>query len=302
MKDLFDSHDKILMEGAIVTQLQHYTSLSLHPTLIHAPLIYDIQGREDLAALYKSYLDIALKAGLPFLMCSPTWLANLEKVKNSDINQNINFDAIKFMQEIKSEYHDAKSPIMVGGLLSCKGDGYKVEQGLDSVEARNFHSWQINQLAKASPDFIIAETLPCLEEAKGIAMALEETTIPYIISFVINREGCLLDKTSLMDAIESIDGITKRNPLGYMVNCSYPSFLCAEIQPKNLFNRLIGFLGNASLLNHCDLDNSMEIKSENEADWASAMLELNKKYKIKVLGGCCGTSSKHLDYLVQHEG
>lgn len=298
MKEILDSHDKILMEGSIVEQLRHYTSLELHPTLIHAPLIYEVQGRESLARLYRNYLEIALKNNLPFLMCSPTWRANYERVINSDINRNINVDAIKFMQEIRKEYHDTRNPIMIGGMLGCKGDAY-TDQGLSCSQARDFHSWQINELAKNGPNFIIAETLPCLDEATGIAMALEETTIPYVISFVINREGCLLDKTPLIDAIQSIDAITKKNPLGYMVNCSYPSFLCAELQPKNLFNRLIGFLANASSLNHCDLDNSVDLKSENEIEWVDAMLELNKKYKIKVLGGCCGTSPKHLDCLVQ---
>lgn len=79
-----------------------------------------------------------------------------------------------------------------------------------------------------------------------------------------------------------------------MVNCSYPSFLCAQHQPENLFNRLIGFLANGSSLDHYDLDQSSMLKSESVADWAIAMLELNQKYGIKVLGGCCGTNPKYL--------
>lgn len=179
-------------------------------------------------------------------------------------------------------------------MIGCKGDAYQPSQGLSCAEALEFHAWQIRELAAASPDFIIAETMPCLEEAKGIALALEKTSVPYFISFVINREGCLLDKTPLRDAINSIDKITKNMPIGYMVNCSYPSFLCAQHQPENLFNRLIGFLANGSSLDHYDLDQSSMLKSESVADWAIAMLELNQKYGIKVLGGCCGTNPKYL--------
>lgn len=298
MKDLIDSHKKILIEGAIVEQLRYCTSCKLHPTLINAPLIYDIEGREILAALYQNYLEIALKANLPFLMCSPTWRTNFERVVNSALNKNINVDAIKFMKEIRNRYSHARNKIMVGGMMGCKGDAYQPAQGLSCSQARDFHSWQINEIAKATPDFIIAEALPCLEEAKGIALTLEKTSIPYIISFIINRESCLLDKTRLTDAIKNIDTITKINPIGYMVNCSYPSFLCAEHQPKSLFHRLIGFLANASSLDHCALDQASEIKAESEKEWANAMLELNEKYKIKVLGGCCGTSPEYLRHIV----
>jgi methionine synthase I (cobalamin-dependent) len=31
------------------------------------------------------------------------------------------------------------------------------------------------------------------------------------------------------------------------------------------------------------------------------MLELNKSYGIKILGGCCGTGNEHLKYIVGKE-
>lgn len=294
MKTLISSHNKILMEGAVVEQLRHCFSVALHPTLIHAPLIYDTQGRRILSAVYRSYLEIAAEANLPFLMGSPTWRTNFERVTNASISTTINTDALRFMQEIRDQYSHVKNQIKIGGIIGCKGDAYQPSQGLSCAEAVEFHSWQIRELAAASPDFIIAETMPCLEEAKCIALVLEKTAVPYFISFVINREGCLLDNTPLFDAINSIDKITKKIPAGYMVNCSYPSFLRAQHQPKNLFTRLIGFLANGSSLDHCDLDQSSMLKAESATDWAIDMLELNQKYGIKVLGGCCGTNPKYL--------
>jgi S-methylmethionine-dependent homocysteine/selenocysteine methylase len=46
-------------------------------------------------------------------------------------------------------------------------------------------------------DFLLGATLPAVSEATGIAIAMAETNIPYIISFVINREGKILDGNSL---------------------------------------------------------------------------------------------------------
>lgn len=287
------------MEGAIVEQLRYCTSINLHPTLIHAPLIYDEHGGKILAELYKKYIEIALNAKLPFIMCSPTWRTNFERVIHSGINKNINVDAVTFMQNIKEEYPDAKNMIKIGGMIGCKGDAYQPNEGLSCLQAQDFHFWQINELIKAKPDFIIAETLPCLEEAKGMALSLEQTDIPYIISFVINKKACLLDNTPLMEAMDNIDAITKKNPIGYMVNCSFPSFLRAEHQEKRLFNRLIGFLANASSLDHCVLNLSSSIQSESVIDWANAMVELNEKFNIKILGGCCGTKHEHLQHIVK---
>lgn len=297
MQDLINSHNKILMEGAIVEQLRHRTSAVLHPTLIHAPLIYDQQGRKDLAVLYRDYLETAIKANLPFLMCSPTWRTNFERVLNSGITTSINVDAMRFLQDIRNQYPHFRNMIKIGGMMGCQGDAYQPNEGLSCQEAETFHSWQISELVKAEPDFIIAETLPALEEAKGIAIAIEKTSIPCIISFVINREGCLLDNTPLADAISAIDGASRKKPLGYMVNCSWPAFLNTKNQDKNIFKRLIGFLANASSLDHCVLDQSLTLESDNITEWANAMLELNEKHHIKILGGCCGTTSEHLKYI-----
>ena len=36
-------------------------------------------------------------------------------------------------------------------------------------------------------DFLVAETLPAVPEAKGIAQAMSKTDVPYMICFFINR-------------------------------------------------------------------------------------------------------------------
>ncbi|MHC4745130.1 MAG: homocysteine S-methyltransferase family protein, partial [Planctomycetota bacterium] len=273
------------------------SSISLHPELVHAPLIYDDNARKVMEALYRSYISVAAKAELPFLMCTPTWRANRQRVTQSQANPNINSDAVRFMKEIRDAQGSRAAAIKIGGLVGCKNDCYKPEEGLSASESEAFHSWQIEQLARAGADFLVAETLPNVEEATGIAKAFERTGAPYIISFVINRNGCVLDGTSLAEAVETVDTTTQRQPLCYMVNCSYPTFLCAEKQPANLFERLIGYQANASALDHCDLDTSAQLQIESVADWGDEMLRLNGKYGVKILGGCCGTGVAHLEYL-----
>lgn len=296
MQDLLDRHSLILMEAAIVEPIRREQIVALDPLLIHASFIYDPLGRDELLKLYRQYARIAIDKSVPFLMCTPTWRTSIERVEQSAADRNINRHAVEFLRNVRD---DLGYPLVkIGGTIGCKHDCYKPEQSLPTDEAEKFHAWQVNELADAGVDFLFGVTLPAVEEAMGIARAMAATNKAYIISFVVNRKGELLDGTSLADAIEQIDNSTSRCPLGYMINCAYPTFLCADQQPENLFTRLIGFQGNASSLDHSQLDCSDQLHMNGVNEWGEEMLTLHEDFGIKILGGCCGTNSDHLRYIV----
>ncbi len=296
MKNIINNN-KILIEAAIVERIRRSNNIKLHPKLVNAPLIYDKHGQEALQKIYQEYIDIAEDAQLPILLCTPTWRANYQRVSQSDFPMSINIDNVKFLQKIKDSQKNKKVQIKIGGLIGCKNDCYKPDEGLSVLESESFHSWQIKQLALGKVDYLIAQTLPNVDEALGIAKEMEKTNIPYIISFVISRDGLILNGKSLLEAIDYIDNNTTVKPLGYMINCAYPAFLCPKNQPKELFKRLIGYQANASSLDHCQLDGSEQLETQTVSNWGDLMIELNEKYGIKILGGCCGTDGEHLKYI-----
>ncbi|WP_158658150.1 homocysteine S-methyltransferase family protein [Agarilytica rhodophyticola] len=300
MKQLLEDSDFILAEAAIVERLRRDSKIKLHDSLVHAPLIYDALASTSLKQVYKDYISIAKASNIPILICTPTWRANRDRVQNSTINSSVNIDAIRFMQEVRNEFHNAKHLIKIGGLIGCKNDCYLPEEGLSTAEAEEFHSWQIEQLSTTSPDFLFAATLPNVDEALGIAKAMQSSELPYIISFVIGRDGKVLDGSSLEKAIELIDTKTEVPPLGYFVNCSYPSFLNPENIGSAELKRLIGLQANASSLDHCDLDGASELHADSLSEWGELMLELNQQSGIKIMGGCCGTNNEHLQYMVDN--
>ena len=298
MQQILNDHKLVLMEAAIVELLRRSGEVELHPRLVNAPLIYEATGREALRRIYQSYINIAQQAQVPFLMCTPTWRTNLARVEETKIRSSINRDAVHFLQEIRASGGNDPENIKIGGLIGCKNDCYQPREALSAQEAEQFHAWQISQLKQGGVDFIIAETLPSVEEAIGIARAIERSGLPYFISFVISRDGHVLDGSDLSTAIKRVDASTKRQALGFMVNCAYPSFLCAASQPSAVFQRLVGYLANASSKDHCDLDGAQELLMETVSDWGDIMLDLNRNYGVKVLGGCCGTNEQHLNYVV----
>ena len=293
MKTLLANSPLILMEAAVVEQLRRSSQVKLHDILVNAPLIYDPVAREVMTAIYHQYMLLAQQAGLPMLVCTPTWRASKSRVECSAVSQHINVDAVAYMRDIR-----LNDNIKIGGMIGCKHDCYQPEAGLSVTEAQDYHAWQIMQLVAGGVDYLLAETLPNVQEALGIAKAMAATQTPYIISFVIGNDGRVLDGTDLATAMTLIDANTSPQPLGYMVNCAHPSFLRPTTQAGSTFNRLIGFQANASALSHCELENATELKIDSISEWGDLMLELNHHYGVQILGGCCGTGIAHLQYLV----
>ncbi|WP_166267236.1 homocysteine S-methyltransferase family protein [Marinobacter caseinilyticus] len=301
MRELLENHRFILAEAAVVERLRRSKRIELDKSLVHAPLIYSDEGRAELRSVYDEYLGIAETTDRPILLCTPAWRANKERVQASNYSQSINVEAAHFLKELVAE-EPRKVPVKIGGLIGCKNDCYLPQEGLSLDEASKFHTWQIKELASAGVDFLIAVTLPSVEEAAGISQAMEATGLPYIISFVMGSDGRVLDGTSIQRAIECVDArtTTTTKPLGYFINCSYPSFLNPSSLSGKVFERLIGIQANASSLSHDELEGSKELRSESVEEWGRLMAGLNRDFGIKVLGGCCGTDRKHLEYLTEN--
>ena len=294
-----DRHDLVLIEAAIVERLRRDSRVELHPRLVHAALLYDEPGRDELRKIYRSYVGVARQARLPLLLCTPTWRANRERLEEAGIGRDLNRDAVRFLKDLRKVPGAPGPPILIGGLIGCRNDCYKPEEGLSADDSEAFHSWQIDRLAQAGVDFLIAETLPSIREAVGIANAMAATRVPFVVSFVIDRRGRLLDGTPLAEAVGTIDHAAAHRPLGFMVNCAHPTFLCAATQPPSLFERLIGFQANASSLDHADLDGASQLQADDLSSWGEEMLTLNRRYGVKILGGCCGTGVEHLRCLTE---
>ena len=126
-------------------------------------------------------------------------------------------------------------------------------------------------------DHVRTGLTPCLPDAAGCARALSETSVPYFITFLIRKDGKLMDGTWLNDAIDYIDSRTVDHPpMFYQVNCVHPRNVLSALdkQPnrtKLVRERFLGLEANGSdmspeeldALNHCkDYKNSPIPESE----------------------------------------
>ncbi len=291
---IIDDAEFVLGEGAVSERLQRIEGITLHPSLFNTPLIYDEQGRVVMQEIYSRYRNIALSAGVPILLCAPTWRVDRDRIAQAKVPQTINRDAAEYMLGLREQWDQPQAAVLVAGLMGPKNDCYQPSQGLSEKEAIAFHEWQARELAAAGVDLLLGQTMPALPEALGLARVMAGTGLPYIISFVINRKGEVFDGTPLAQAVANLDAALETPPFRYMVNCAYPTFIRADRQPASLFTRLFGIQANSSSKDQWDLDGSSATQRDSLEDWVEQMLILHRRHGMKLLGGCCGTDDRYL--------
>ncbi len=292
----------ILMEGALGERLKREFSLGVDPQVAMAGLVYTAQGRKALATLWEQYMALAKQYDLPFLCTTPTRRANKERVACSAFSESILLDNILFLQQIRKAQNNQN--IFIGGLMGCKGDAYQATEVLSVEEAQDFHAWQANLFQKAGAEFLMAGIMPALSEAVGMAKAMEETSLPYIISFMIQRNGKLLDQTTIHQAIEQIDAQTTQKPLCYMTNCVHPLVAFQALsQPYNqtplVWKRFQGIQANTSPLPPEELDQVKTLQTADPYTLAQHIMALQHLIPLKIYGGCCGTDQRHMEQMAK---
>jgi S-methylmethionine-dependent homocysteine/selenocysteine methylase len=292
----------LLTEAAVIEHLSRQESIVLDPLLANATLMYDPAGRGAMEALYEGFIEVARIAQVPFLMATPTWRASKARLTRAGERRPVNSDAVRFLAGIRDRQGPFASRILVGGLVGSAGDAYRPEEAPAAEKAAAIHDAQIRELAEAGADYLLAATIPAVSEAEGIARSMGECGLPYLISFVIRRDGSLLDGTSLEEAMRKVDRVAGSTaPTGFMVNCAYPTFLPPGTD-GGCWKRLVGFQANGSSMDQGDLDGSEATRMDPVEDWVDQMARLHRHRGVRILGGCCGTTKRHLRGLIEHLG
>jgi S-methylmethionine-dependent homocysteine/selenocysteine methylase len=300
---IFESSDLILTEGAFVERLKVELDVVLDKHINHSGLIYS--NPDILTKLYKQYIDIGRKYNIPIMITTPTRRVNKESVMKSDFfNKDIIPDTISFLAEVKQCYGDYSPNIMLGGLLGCKGDAYSGAKIMNFEESYDFHRQQTLQFENDNINFLFAGIMPEITEAIGMAQAMADTGKPYIISFMLRKNGCLLDGTPLVKAMEIIDKKVTRKPICYATNCIHPTNLlqslnCNVNRNHPILDRFKGIQANASLLCPEELNNCNSVEQDDFSNIIDDMIILHKQHGIKILGGCCGTDDRFIDEMAE---
>lgn len=271
----------LIFDGAMGTMLQ-----SNGLKLGELPEILNITDSKVIIEIHKSYI----KAGANVITAN-TFGANEVKLKNSNFSvEQIIHSAVE-NAKIAAGNKDAYVALDIGPI----GELLEPMGTLTFDEAYNIFKRQVTQGVKSGVDLILIETMTDLYEAKAAVLAAKENSdLPVFctMSFEVDKRtftGC--NATSMVMVLEGL-GV---DALG--VNCSLGP---REIEPiideiLNISKVPVMVQPNAGLPNIINGDTVFNILPEEFALYGAKF----KEKGVKVIGGCCGTTDRHIESLVK---
>ena len=291
-----------LTDGGLETTLIFHDGIEL-PHFASFDLLKSETGVARLRSYKESYIALAKRAGIGFILEGATWRANPDwGVKlgySREALAQANRRSIEIMAELRRKHETRQTPIVISGNIGPRGDGYQVGNAMTAKEAQDYHSFQVGIFAGTEADMISAFTINYVDEAIGIVRAAKAAQIPAVISFTLETDGKLPSGQSLKDAIEQCDRETGSGAAYYMINCAHPTHFEAELRKGGDWTRrLRGLRANSSKRSHAELDVAPDLDIGNPVELGQEYRKLRAILpQLTILGGCCGTDHRHVEQI-----
>jgi len=289
-----------LADGGLETTIIFHHGIDLNHFAAFE-LLNDETGKQSLKNYYTPYINVASKYGLNYILETPTWRANpdwmLKLGYTDDAIHPTNKAAISFLRDMITELPGNSPNIVISGCIGPRGDGYIAEKCMTPAESNQYHYEQIKAFADAKADVVTAMTINYSSEAIGIALAAKSLNVPVVISFTVETDGKLPNGETLSDAIEKTDAATDKYVSHFMINCAHPNHFKHVLKDNGQWkSRIRGVRANASQKSHAELNESDTLDAGDKCDLAKEYRELAQLLPdLKIVGGCCGTDSSHVE-------
>lgn len=288
----------VLTDGGLETVMVFQEGIDL-PLFAAFHLLESDDGRRRLRDYFDRYIPLAKRAGMGLLLDSATWRASSDWTDqlgySAERMKKINRDSIAFLEDVRNAHETDATPMVIGGCIGPRGDGYDPGEIMTEAEAEAYHARQIGILADTAADMISAYTITNVPEAIGIARASMKAGIPVVISFTVETDGNLPTGQALGDAVMAVDAATGNGPAYFMINCAHPTHFQEALAGNP---RIRGLRANASSCSHEELDNSEVLDDGNPVELGGQFADLMRTNpQLTVIGGCCGTDHRHIEQI-----
>lgn len=263
------------------------------------PLLDEPEGRALLAEYFSAHLRIAEQARTDMVLETPTWRANADWGSRLGYDagalDRTNRDAIMFIRSLGLQVPTVQ--LIVSGNIGPRGDGYAPGELLTPDDAATYHRAQVESFAVAHADRVTMLTATHTGEAIGVVRAAVAADIPVVIAFTVETDGRLPSGQALDEAITEVDASTDGAPLHYGINCAHPDHFDSALRLEASAIDRIGLLrANASRASHAELDAAQDLDDGDPLELARQYASILERHPhIQVLGGCCGTDSRHIE-------
>jgi homocysteine S-methyltransferase len=295
---------RYLTDGGLETTLIYHYEIDL-PHFAAFTLLESSEGRQALERYYVSYLEVAARFNMDFILETPTWRANPDwgfKLGYSAPElDDINRVSVRFLRRLQAASRLGTQRTLISGNVGPRGDGYISDTEMSVDEAMCYHLPQITAFKTERVDLVTALTLNYRNEAVGIIEAARARNVPVVISFTVETDGRLPNGESLQSAIENTDALTGAYASYFMINCAHPDHFESVLEGDTEWrSRIYGIRANASTKSHAELDAAATLDAGDAEDLADGYARLQCLLpELKVAGGCCGTDHTHIETICQ---
>jgi S-methylmethionine-dependent homocysteine/selenocysteine methylase len=291
--------DLFLTDGGLETTLIFDDGLDL-PDFAAFVLLSTPAGRDALIRYFDSYVAVAVRDKVGIILETPTWRSNPDWAERlgftgEDLDR-VNREAVELLEGVRQRHETSATAIVISGCIGPRGDGYAPDLLMEATEAEAYHRRQVDVFAAAGVDLVTAITMTYPAEAIGLVNAARAASVPVVVSFTVETDGTLPGGQSLGEAIAAVDAATGSSPIYYMINCAHPTHFAAILSAEPWVARIRGIRANASRMSHAELDEAEELDAGDPEELAAEYAALRRAHPhLSVLGGCCGTSHRHVD-------
>ena len=262
-------------DGAIGTLLYSYGLNNCHEEM-------NVTKPDVVKKIHTQYID----AGADIIQTN-TYGANRLKLARYGLEEEVvelNNAAVRLAKEAAAG-KDVFVLGTIGGIRGLRGGNIELKEIVEAVTE------QAHPLISGGVDGILLETYYDFEEIKAVVQVVHQLTdLPIIAQVSMQEPGILQGGISFKEALHELETLGA-DIVG--ANCNLGPFHTIQAFEKaGLPDRAyLSAYPNASLL---DLEDG-RIVYESEADYFARAAEELVKQGVRLIGGCCGTTPKHIE-------
>lgn len=284
--DLIHSAATVLFPGGLGTELQRRGYKSALPLWSAAA---DLDAPDLVEQIHTDYLEAG--AGVAITNTFRTTPRTFRKAGREAEAEGALKQSVAIALRAKRK---AGRQVFVGGSFAPLEDCYRPDLVPAEDELRREHRQQVDWLAEAGVDFLLPETINAGLEGQIMAEAASAAGLPFIVSFVTDSGGKLLDGTPLAEAIRMTD---LPGRVGVSLNCRPIDTLDSAFQELlSVYDGAIGLYPNGVGHPHGDLGWHFEEDDCGIRKFVASALRW-KNAGARIIGGCCGTTPAYIHAL-----
>lgn len=252
--------------------------------------VLNISNPDDIYNIHKAYIESGCN-----IIQTNTYAANKFKLSRYGLENKKNEINTKAVEIAKKAVLDNDVYILgsIGGIHN-PGDFTLNEVNISDIVDDLTNQAKI--LINSGVDGILLETFYDFEELKAVLKSIRKLSdIVIVCNVTMQSEGILSNGIKLYDAFVEL------RDLGADVagaNCYFgPHHMLKSFKDlRSIDNLLLSVYPNASMLGRID----GSLGYENSSKYFGSFIERYRNLGISIIGGCCGTTPKHIEELVKN--